>query len=180
MAFSRTLQNSGLLMLLLLMSSCVKDIDMDQVEEVVLPTEAAVDLVFFNLSTQEFSGAFGRPRATDDVRLEFLDDDYVQTSLVSADLHFRFLNTFTSYFLVTVQLLSPSDEIMYSFQIPVPAGSAEAPEIINYTEFIGDSRIQAVRNSIQMRLVIEMQEPFDVEGGELRLESRGVFKFEFQ
>lgn len=163
--------------LLFIHFSCVKDIDVDQYEEIVFPPSAALDLVYFTLDETRFQN--GVTKAGDEVRLEFLDDDYMQDGLVRADLNFIYTNSFPQDFITHINFLSENNSVMYRFSIPVPAGSINNPETVNYIEIISGPEVDQFKRAIKMKVEIEMQPNSEAIEGELQLKSKGVFNFEF-
>ena len=69
----------------LLFSSCVKDVDFGQAENIALEPDLEVDLLFYQLDETDFldseTNAY-TPVIRDTVRLEFLDDEYIQDGLM--------------------------------------------------------------------------------------------------
>ena len=165
---------------LFLMLSCVKDVDINQFEEIVVPPTAALDLIYFNLAPSDFSdGAGGIKNVSDDVRLEFLDDDYIQDGLMQADFNFRFTNTFAQEFKVVMKFLSESNSEQHTINFHVPAGSTANPAILDYTERIDESQIGRIRRSIKLLVEVEMQPNSQPIEGTLQLESKAYYTFEF-
>ncbi len=168
------------LSLVLVSYSCVKDVDLDQYNEIVLSPEAAIDLIYFDLTADEFTGENGSGvTASDETRLDFLDDDYIQNSLVRADFNFRFTNTFQSPLTATIRLVSPSNSVQHTIEVPIPSGSLGEPATIDYTEIIDENQINRVRRSIKMSVEIIRHDPTAIEGS-LQLASKGFYYFEFQ
>ncbi|MHA6281459.1 hypothetical protein ACXYMT_14890 [Salinimicrobium sp. CAU 1759] len=166
--------------LLLLHYSCVKDVDLDQYEEIVLTPEAALDLIFFTITNNDFSSTpGGEVSASDETRLDFLDDDYIQNNLVRADFNFRFTNTFQKPLKATIRLLSPSNSVQHTVIIPIPAGTTSTPARVDYTETINEGQIARVRRSIKLSVEISSPDPIFNEGT-LQLESKGFYYFEFE
>lgn len=169
------------LALLFLSSSCVRDVDFDQYEEIVLTPEAAIDLVFFTISADDFSGGASGEEvmARDETRLDFLDDDYIQNDLVRADFNFRFTNSFQSPLTATIRFLSPSNSVQHIIVIPVPGGNLNSPATADYTESIFQDQIVRIKRSIKVSIEITANEPLDTEGS-LQLESKGFYYFQFE
>ena len=168
------------LTLLLFASSCVKDVDLDQYEEIVLSPEAAIDLIYFTLTNEDFTGTSGgEMTARDETRLDFLDDDYIQNDLVRADFNFKLTNTFQSPVTATIRFLSTSNSVQHTIVVPVPAGSVGDPATVDYTETIYEDQIHRIKRSIKVSVEITRHDPVVVEGT-LQLESRGFYYFEFQ
>ena len=168
------------LTLLFFCTSCVKDVDLDQYEEIVLSPEAAMDLVYFTVTDEDFTGGSGgEVTATDETRLDFLDDDYIQNGLVRSDFNFRFVNTFQSAFTATIRFVSPSGTVQHAIVIPIPPGSTGNPVTVDYTEIINEDQITRIRRSITMSVEVTRHDPIAVEGA-LKLESKGFYYFEFE
>lgn len=170
---------SAIFSLFILLTSCVKDVDLDQYEEIVIPPEAALDLIYFTLTSEDFTGGQNNPlRAADVTRLDFLDDDYIQNNLVRADFNFRFTNSFQREFVAVIKLLSEGNAVQHEVFIPIPAGTPASPAKIDYTDIINEDQIGKIRRSIKISVEITTHNGPFVDG-ELQLESRGFYYFEF-
>ena len=180
MSLKKSLFKISFLTLLLLNYSCVKDVDLNQYEEIVLTPEAALDLIFFSIENDDFSSTSGgEATARDETRLDFLDDDYIQNNLVRADFNFRFTNTFQNELTATIRLLSPSNSVQHSIVIPIPASTGGSPANVDYTETISGTQITRVRRSIKLSVEISSPDPIANEGT-LQLESKGFYYFKFE
>lgn len=160
---------------------CVKDVDTDQFYEIAVPPTVAVDLVYFELNSEDLFEASGeRKVASDKTRLDFLDDSYIQESLVDAEFNFVYTNTFERDLVSTVTFLATASSREHSFVVHIPAGSEENPTVVDHTEIIEQSEIAAVRNSRELQVEVEMVSGSSPEAGQLNLQSKGFYKFEFQ
>lgn len=167
------------LTLLLMNYSCVKDVDLDQYEEIILTPEAALDLIFFTITNEDFSQTSGgETSAVDQTRLDFLDDEYIQNNLVRADFNFRFTNTFQNQLNATIRFLSTSNSVQHTIVIPIPPGTIDSPGSVDYVETIDRTQINRVRRSIKVLVEISTPDPVLSEGT-LQLESKGFYYFEF-
>ena len=161
------------------LSSCIKDIDVDQFDEIVIPPSVEMDLVYFRLEPEDFLESSGSKKtATDALRLEFLDDDYIQTGLKSAEFNTFFINKFDQPLTATFKFLSEGRTLQHSFSVDIPAGSEEEPTVINYTEIIPEAQIEKIRRSIWLVTEVEVFGEVPTTG-KLILESKGLYKFEF-
>lgn len=166
---------------LLLFASCFKDVDLDQAKDLVIPPTAAIDLVYFTLELTDFhpQNTTGPKMASDVVRLEFLDDDYIQDGLVRADLNFIYYNSFVNPIRSELVFLSDNDREQYRIQFTIPGGSAEAPGVVNFTEIIQGEDLEKFKNSIALRVELEMFSGANERGGKLQLKSKAFLNFEF-
>lgn len=168
------------ILVLVLLTSCIKDVDVDQARDIIIPPTAALDLVYFTIDGSHFRDVGdGVLQATDQTRLEFLDDDYIRDGLVRADFTFQYNNTFSEEITSTIHFLSEYGRVMYTIKFQIPAGTPESPNSINYTEIIKEDRIEAIRKSIAMRIELQMDPASASPEGELQLKSRGFYTFEF-
>ena len=77
--------------------SCVKDVDFDQAGDIALTPEIQTDLVIFEVDEKDFTDpktSEQKKILRDTVRLEFLDDSYIQENLQSVEFSFRYHNNF--------------------------------------------------------------------------------------
>jgi hypothetical protein len=177
----RNRRKLAFLPLLFLLFSCVKDVDLDQIDEVVIPPTAAIDLVFFDLEASDLKDtSSGAKVASDDTRLEFLDDDYIQDGLMRADFIFKFVNTFQQPGTATVKFLSASNSLRHQVVIDIPSGTANSPAVVNITEIVGVEQISRIRNSIKMSVDIEIFPNSEPLEGTLKMESKAYYYFEFK
>lgn len=176
----KTIIAYALFPVLLLGTSCVKDIDLEQANEIVIPPTAAIDLVYFTLALEDFTPAntIGPKIADDVVRLEFLDDDYIQNNLVGADLNFVYYNSFPSPIRSELVFLSENERVQYRISFTIPGGSPEDPGVINYTEIVQGEDLEDFKQSIKLRVELEMFSGA-IEQGQLQLKSKAFLKFEF-
>lgn len=165
--------------LILMLTSCVKDVDLDQAKEIVIPPKAALDLVFFTLTREDFEGDQNSPlMASDFTRLDFLDDDYIQNNLVRADFNFRFTNSFEREFVAVIRFLSEGNAVQHEILIPIPAGTGASPAKVDFWDIINKDQIAKVRRSIKVSVEISTYNSAFGEG-ELNLKSKAFYYFEF-
>lgn len=166
----------------MLLTGCVKDIDLDQAKEISLSPDIDVDLLIYDISEDYFYQAgtnVFQPIIRDTVRLEFLDDDYIQKDLTEVEFYFRHINTFPQGFSHTIKFLSNAGSEQILIQYEVAPGSENNPVETDFTEIIQENRIHLIRNSIQMVVELEAHPNSDEFKGKLEFASTGLFKFDF-
>lgn len=179
----RPLKISGLAILIsLLFSSCFKDVDFGQAQDIVMPPDVDMDLLVYQLNENDFidsgTGEF-TPVIRDTVRLEFLNDDYIQDGLMSVEFRFRHENTFPVPIKSQIKFLSESGSNQFSVDYVIPAGKTDSIAVVDTIRVMQGSEIGKVKRSIQMALELEMEGGNkDIKGG-LDFLSKGLFKFEF-
>jgi len=162
--------------------SCVKDVDLDQTDEISLQPKVQVDLLIFDVNEVDFIDPETTALRTvikDTVRLEFLDDSYIQDDLNKVEFSFKYTNTFPQDFNTTIYLLSENDRTQRKIDLIVKGGSSTSPEITEIIDFVDTAEIDMIKRSIKMVVevaVVPNTEPFV---GELKFQSKGLFYFVF-
>ena len=162
--------------------SCVKDVDLDQTDEISLQPKVQVDLLIFDVDEVDFIDPETTALRTvikDTVRLEFLDDSYIQDDLNKVEFSFKYTNTFPQDFNTTIYLLSENDRTQRKIDLIVKGGSSTSPEITEIIDFVDTAEIDMIKRSIKMVVevaVVPNTEPFV---GELKFQSKGLFYFVF-
>jgi len=183
MSFVKLLKPPILLLLFCaVILSCVKGVDLDQTEEIALTPDLQVSLLVFDVTSVDFidkdTGEF-TAIIRDTVRLEFLDDSYIQDDLSTVEFSFRYTNSFPQSFRNKISFLSENDRVQHFLQFDIAQGEKENPVVTDWVEYIGNVRIDVIKKSIKMVVEIEVipnENPFE---GELKFESKGLFSFEF-
>ncbi|CAL67811.1 hypothetical protein [Christiangramia forsetii] len=165
-----------------LMTSCFKDVDFEQAQDIKLAPDLEADLLFYTINETDFedseTNAF-TPVIRDTVRLEFLDDDYTQDGLMHAEFRFRHENRFPYLIKSSIRFLSENDRTQFSVNYDIPPGSNDSPTIVDTIHVVSGNDIGKVRRSINMLVELEMIDGGKDIEGELDFSSKGLFKFEF-
>lgn len=162
--------------------SCVKGVDLGQTEEIALTPDLQVSLLTFDVTQGDFNdkdtGEF-TPIISDTVRLEFLDDSYIQDDLSTVEFSFKYTNSFSQPFRNKISFLSENNRLQHSVSFDIAQGGKNNPAVTDWVEFIGNNRIDVIKNSIKMVVEIEALPNQNTFEGELKFESKGLFSFEF-
>ncbi|HSM64353.1 MAG TPA: hypothetical protein VK833_10485 [Gillisia sp.] len=183
MSLVKLLKNPIFLLLFgVVMGSCVKGVDLDQTEEIALTPDLQVSLLIFDVTSEDFSNPdTGEFQATirDTVRLEFLDDSYIQDDLNTVEFSFKYTNSFSQPFRNKISFLSENDRVQHVVNFDIQAGNKDQAVETNWIEFIDNANIDVIKNSIKMVVEIQAYPDQDPFIGELKFESKGLFAFEF-
>lgn len=182
MFFYKYFKSATLVLIAFGMLSCVKDVDFDQAGNIALEPKLQIDLLIFDVDEVDFihpdTGQL-RTIIRDTVRLEFLDDDYIQDNLQRVEFRFKYRNSFPQAFSNKISFLSENNRTQHSLDFYIGAGSSLNPAITEKIDLIEEERIQIIKRSIKMAVEIEVlpsQDPFE---GSLSFASKGLFSFEF-
>lgn len=166
----------------LMLSSCFKDVDFEQAQDIKLTPDLEADIIFYQLNENDFldseTNAYS-PVIRDTVRLEFLDDDYIQDGLMYAEFRFRHENRFPNIIKSEIRFLDNSGREQFNVNYDIPAGSVDSTAVVDTIHTMAGSDIIKVRRSIQMVVELEMLGGGKDIKGELDFSSKGLFKFEF-
>ena len=182
MYFSKIIPLVFLLLLVTVTTSCIKDIDFDQAGDISLQPEIQADLLIFEIDQRDFVDPdtnLQRLIIRDTVRLEFLDDDYIQKDLEMVEFSFKYRNTFPQSFSNRILFLSENNNLQHEVSFETNPGINGNPVISEMIEEIGPDRIHVIKRTIKMVVEIRVnpnERPFI---GKLNFESKGLFSFQF-
>lgn len=165
-----------------LLTSCFKDIDFGQAENIALEPDLEVDLLFYQLNETDFLDSETSQFTSvirDTVRLEFLDDDYIQDGLMYAALRFRHENNFPYEIKSNIRFLRENNRNQFNVVYTIPAGSEASSSVVDTTYVLEGNDIVDIRRSIKMVVELEVIGADESLEGELDFMSKGLFRFEF-
>ncbi len=164
------------------MLSCIKDVDFDNTRDIAFTPDIQSDLLIFEVDSDDFThpttGAYLNV-IRDTVRLEFLDDDYIQDNLQLVEFSFKYRNSFPQSFLNKISFLSENNRLQHQISYPINPGRQNTMVVTEHIEVIGPDRINVIKNSIKMVVEIEVMQNSTTFDGQLNFESKGLFSFEF-
>lgn len=183
MSFSPiTLRILGIFLFAFGLTSCVKDVDLNQAENIRLKPKLQTDLLIFDVEESDFVDSITKEIKTvirDTVRLEFLDDDYIQENLKEVQFSFQYVNHFPHAFNSSIYFLSESNNLQHRVDFFLPASRGGSPTVTERIEIIPEERIHEIRRTIKMVVelnAIKGNEPFI---GKIHFQSKGLFIMEF-
>lgn len=165
-------------------TSCVKDTDFNQAEDIATRPVVETNLVFFNLEGAEFydtAGNIPRETLTDTTEIRFLDDEGFQESVLRAEFLFRFNNTIPRDFVVDFEFVSEQGELTYATSTTVPAGSTENPSIPpDFIVPIEGEDVIALTSANRVVVNVSMENAIPGLPGQLDMQSVVTFYLEFK
>lgn len=120
----------GVLLLILSVSSCVKDTDFDQFDQTLLTPVVDLNLIFWEVQAPSFNDTSGNLPlgfVRDTTEIRFLDDPDTQESVVRADFLFEFENTSDADYDLVIDFVSLSGQATYTLQTTIEAGTLNTP-----------------------------------------------------
>ncbi len=170
-------------LLFLLFSSfwgCVKDIDLDQVEEIQLKPTAVIDLIDLSLEA-DLSNNYdpGVPVKMDKtVPFEVVTND-LKESVTQVDLIFEYFNSLPRTFNGTIRFLNDKNRVKQEIVFEIPPGTKENPEKLMFTYTFGGKELEMLNQATKVKVELEMQPGPGTLEGVLQLKSTAAYRFQF-
>lgn len=135
--------------------SCVKDIDTDQVDDLVLRPVIATSLLRLEIPDTNFNNIPTPVRISDSLEYEGFRTGFVPEKLIRADLIMRFVNSTAKSFETSIQFIDGNNVILDSHPFTIPgANNREAVTVSRTITYEGD-QLDIVRNTEKIKLIAE-------------------------
>lgn len=166
--------------LLLIFTSCVKDVDFDQYHEIAVSPTVATDLLYVSFSTPEYvSGEAVTPLSMkEEVQLDFEEYDFIQKDLVKMQLEFTYTNTFSQKFKSKVSFMAGKRTVTYVIPVEIPSGSRGEPQVLRMSEILEGDELERIKKSSRMTVELEMEPNSEHIEGHLELKTKAFYTFE--
>ncbi|WP_086030218.1 hypothetical protein [Tenacibaculum holothuriorum] len=140
-----------LIITILSLTSCVKDLDFNQAENFTLEPKAIASLVYFKIPSRGFIDT--NDNEVTEISDETIIDNIITKELVEAELDFEITNPFDRNFTIDFQFLDENNNLMHTIPtINVPANSPNLTE--KRTIVVADS--PQFLNSKKIKVTIRM------------------------
>ncbi|MEG9328652.1 hypothetical protein SAMN04488034_104221 [Salinimicrobium catena] len=161
--------------------SCVKDVDLDQIEEIKLQPKAVVDLINFELNADLIPTLdLGNPFTTEEIIPFNVITDDLEESVVGIDLGFEYYNSLPRTFNVEINFLDDRNRVKQTRKFEIPPGSKNFPAdnqlIFSFTTA---KELELLSESTQVKAKFTMQPGPGATEGEIKLLSTATYQFEF-
>lgn len=179
----RTLLQFGCVILFIgIMTSCVKDVDFDQADDLLVTPAMEISLVRFNEPASRFTENGQEVSVIrDSVRIEIFNDDFVVDNLRRAEFLFETTNSIDRAFDAEILFLNDANELQHIIEFGVEASDTNQ-ELVSVTEEIFENdAIAELTATTKLLLTFTMQDSVDGSLlnenslGSLKLRSKGSF-----
>ncbi|AXT19200.1 hypothetical protein D7030_13745 [Flavobacteriaceae bacterium AU392] len=169
-------------------TSCIEDIDFDQVDDLSLTPVLVSSLAFFDTPADVFILDPGQSNVTRDTltNIGIFNDPFVVDELIRAEFLFEITNSINREFQTQVDFLNDDLELQHTFIIDVAASPNNEELITEHIEVFENDTLDALKASTQvfftLTLIPNPNLP-DVDEntlGRLRLRSIGTFFFNIE
>ncbi|MBP2830961.1 hypothetical protein J8281_02075 [Aquimarina sp. U1-2] len=165
--------------------ACVKDVDFDQIEDVVLTPVYEVDFIYSKFDTSQFIDSSIPPTVTlpevvisDTLNYDLLGTDFVVENLEQVILSFEFRNTIEREFTFSFGFLNDSNQrIGSSYTVVASAGEGSNTDPVLTSEVILLDKSDITTLSAATKLITEIRvQNVNVSlSGVLELKSKGTY-----
>ncbi len=157
-------------------TSCVKDVDFEQSEDLLVTPALEVSLVRFNEAANRFSvDGTEITIIRDSVRIEIFSDDFVVDNLRRAEFLFETTNSINRAFEAEIQFLNDDNTEQHLIQFEVEASPTNQELVTINEEIFENDAINDLTSTTKLILTFTMQPSTD--GSVLNENSIGSIKF---
>lgn len=162
------------------LTACVKDVDLDQVNEISLRPTAVIDLVNFALEADLKENIDpGVPvKVSETIPFDVLTED-LKENVVRIDFRVEHYNSLPRTFKGNIFFLNNRNHVKQQIPVEILPGSIENPEHDFFITSMEGSDLKALHEATQVKVEMEMQPGPGLEGGQLRLNTTAAFQFQF-
>lgn len=171
--------------LLMSLTSCVTDSDFSSTDNKLPTQKIDSNLIVTTLEASNFVETDERKEVvvlTDTMLLEGMSSEFYLGQLIKTQLSFKFINTLDRDFKVDFEFLNDEDVLVHNVQVPVSAGSMDAPIEVEATVTIKEPELIAFKEASKLVYKITLpaskkQLNFDTKG-KMSLQSKATFFFD--
>ena len=149
----RLLSLQILFLCIILLNSCVKDVDFDQAEN-ILPTPVfESSLIYSDLEASIFldeTTQQERVILSDTTRLEYINSDFFVDQLLKTNLTFEFTNSLDRNFSVDFEFVNDNDEQRYLAQVQVTPGQTNNPISVDANFLIEEPELSTFEEATKL------------------------------
>ena len=172
-----------LLLLGLSTSSCVKDVDFNQAENLAFSPILDASLLHFEEPASSFVDDDGTERVTivDSVDIDVFQNQYVVDNLIKAELLFESTNTINRAYEAKVEFFDAENVLQYTFTYAVPRSPDNLDVVVTHLEVFENDSLIALKATEKLVLTLILEESEDGSiltensPGELKFRSKGTF-----
>lgn len=173
------------ILLILLVTSCVKDVDFEQAEDLSISPVLESSLLFFNFPASEFQEPTGTAIVVvqDELELDVFNDEFLRDNLIKAEFFFEVTNSIDRNFRADIIMYDANGGVTHSFDISIaPDGNNEV--VVTHTELFEGATLDQLKNTTRMQFVLSMFPsptgiPLDETSvGNIKMRSKATLFFE--
>lgn len=168
-----------------LVSSCVDDVNFDQIDELQIEPTIETSLVFFEEPASSFLDEEGNEAQTvnDTVRVEVFTDEFIVDNVIKAEFLFEGVNTINRAYSADINFLDDDNNVLHEVNLAIPESPNNTDVLVTHLETFESITLDAMKSSTQLAFTLTLLESTDgtiLDGntpGNLRFRSKATFYF---
>ncbi len=173
----------SLVLLTLSIASCVRDLDFDQAENIVLEPAIELDLLYFNFEGSAFFNDIFEDEiitVRDTISVDFLSGSDTKNVLRRVELYFEFENSIPRNFDIAFEFYSRNNELVYVMNTLVVAGSISNPRKTLLIQNIESQNLEQLTKAVNLVAVVTILSSEQELIGTLSLKSKASYFLEIK
>ena len=175
-------------MVMSITTSCIKDVDFDQAEDIVLTPVITSSAVFTDIEASRFSENGIELETVNDTiaNIEIFSDEFINDNLVKAELVFETNNSINRTFGIQIDFLNEANELLHTFNFDTLPSVNGSDVLTEYIEIFEDETLEALKLTTQIAITLRLYPSTDGSFlnenslGRIELKSKGVFYFNIE
>ena len=176
---------SQIIVVITIITSCVKDVDFEQADNFSLTPVLASTVLYTEVEASRFSENGVEIELVRDsiANIEIFGEEFVRDNLVKAELVFEATNTINRTFNLRVDFLNEADELQHTLSFDVLESSSGNAIVTDYIEIFEDDSLDALKLITKMVVTLTIYASSDGtmlnedSTGKVSLKSKGIFYF---
>ena len=182
---SKVISILQLIIVIATITSCVKDVDFDQADNILLTPVLASSILYTEVEASRFSeNGMEIEIVRDSIdNIEIFRDEFVKDNLVKVELSFEAANTINRTFNLQIDFLNDTNELQHMLSFDVLQSSSGNDVLTNYTEIFEDASLDVLKLTTKMVITLTLYPSSDGSMlnedsiGKVALKSKGIFYF---
>lgn len=175
------------ILLVFCLTSCVKDVDFTQAEDITITPALENNLLYFNLIAPDLLDVSNNEISSyqDHALVGFFENELAQENLIRSELFFEITNSFNREFLIAVNFYNAQDELQYTIGFNESEAVLNEPQTNEYTIIIVDNDLEAIKTTTKIEASVSLVPSTNgtvlqtTSLGRLELKSKVISYFEF-
>lgn len=174
-----------LVLILFLFTGCIKDIDLEQVDDVEIDHTSTINLAYFNADSDDFkdstTGEIDNRPFELVLSLNFLNEEFLTDNLKELAFLFQFENTFSQEFVTTIDFLTEDNTQLLTLP-KINIKGSNTGEIIttvydNHGNPFTTEDLDKIKRSSKLRVSLTILDNKKALAGNLIFKSKATFNF---
>ncbi len=169
-----------LVFMLILLSSCTKDVDFGQANDLEITPTLEASIIYFNAPATKFYNNGEISVTQDFVLLDIFNNKFTVDYLTKADFTFETVNTINRTFRLDINFIDINDNLQYAITLIAPQSTNNQALANEQIVVFEGADLQALKRTAKLVFTITLQSGETIDDttwGDITLKSKGLFYF---